>query len=225
MKKFFILLALVVGGSSLATHSMAVPLRITMSVPSVSGLLDGVVFTDLPIAFTIQVDSDDIVLSGAPPGIIQYEVQWSSTSILLGDTQLEATEPVGAGRHLVTVNPTYGNYAVTGGFQTGNMPGLANWDLSSPVGPLYNDEFSTGSSGFDTDGGVLDFDNQNSIAGGIFEIARAEDSSSGESSSVAVPALPTFMLFVLGGLLALFGFSRIRASKESLVSGSGTSRE
>ena len=213
MKKFFILLALVVGGSSLATHSMAVPLIITMSVPSVSGSLDGVDFTDLPIAFTIQVDSDDIVSSPAPPGIIQYEVQWSSTSILLGDTQLEATEPVGAGRHLVTVNPTYGSYFVTGGFQTGNMPGLANWDLSSPVGPLYNDEFSTGSSGFDTDGGVLDFDNQNSIAGGIFEIARAEVSGSGESSSVAVPALPTFMLFALGGLLALFGFFRVRASK------------
>ena len=92
MKKLVILLALVVGGSSLATHSMAVPLIITMSVPSVSGLLDGVVFTDLPIAFTIQVDSDDIVSSPAPPGIIQYEVLWSSTSILLGDTQLEATE-------------------------------------------------------------------------------------------------------------------------------------
>ena len=212
MKKFFILLALVVGGSSLASHSMAVPLIITMSVPSVSGLLDGVVFTDLPIAFTIQVDSDDIVSSPAPPGIIQYEVQWSSTSILLGDTQLEATEPVGAGRHPVTVSPS-GDYFVTGGIQTGNMPGLANWDLSSPVGPLYSDEFSTGSSGFDTDGGVLDFDNQNSIAGGIFEIARAEDSGSGESSSVAVPALPTYLLFALSGLLALFGFSRVRASK------------
>ena len=213
MKKFFTLLALVVGGSSLATHSVAVPLIITMSVPSVSGSLDGVDFTDLPIAFTIQVDSDDIVSSPAPPGVIQYEVQWSSTSILLGDTQLESPEPVGAGRHLVDVYPTYGRYSVTGGFQTGNMPGLANWDLSSPVGPLYNDEFSTGGSGYDTDGGQLDFDNQGSIAGGIFEIARAEDSGSGESSSVAVPALPTFMLFVLGGLLALFGFSRIRASK------------
>ncbi len=74
MKKFFILLALVVGGSSLATHSMAVPLIITMSVPSVSGSLDGVDYTDLPIAFTIQVDSDDIVASPAPPGVIQYEV-------------------------------------------------------------------------------------------------------------------------------------------------------
>lgn len=56
IKKSFILLALVVGGSSLATHSMAVPLIITMSVPSVSGSLDGVDYTDLPIAFTIQVD-------------------------------------------------------------------------------------------------------------------------------------------------------------------------
>ena len=52
-----------VGGSSLAAHSMAVPLTITMSVPSVSGSLDGVDYTDLPIAFTVQVDSDDIVPS------------------------------------------------------------------------------------------------------------------------------------------------------------------
>ena len=213
MKKFFILLALVVGGSSLATHSMAVPLVITMSVPSVSGSLDGVDFTDLPIAFTIQVDSDDIVASPAPPGVIEYEVLWSSMSILLGDTQLEATEPVGGARNFVAVYPTYGTYNVTGGFQTGNMPGLANWDLSSPVGPLYNDEFFTQNSGIDTDGGQLRFDYQTPVAGGIFEIAGAEDSGSGESSSVAVPALPTFMLFVLGGLLALFGFSRIRASK------------
>ena len=212
MKKFFILLALVVGGSSLATHSMAVPLIITMSVPSVSGSLDGVDYTDLPIAFTIQVDSDDIVASPAPPGVIQYEVLWSSMSILLGDMQLEATERVGGARNLVDVYPTYGSYSVTGGFYAeDNMPGLANWDLSSPVGPLYSDEFRTQGSGFDTDGGRLDFDYQYPIAGGIFEIARAEDSGSGESSSVAVPALPAFMLFALSGLLALFGF--FRASK------------
>ena len=204
MKKFFILLALVVGGSSLATHSMAVPLIITMSVPSVSGSLDGVDYTDLPIAFTIQVDSDDIVLAPpGPPGIIQYEVHWSSMSILLGDTQLEAT---GGAEHYVDVYPTYGSYSVTANFRTEDMPGLANWDLSSPVGPLYSDEFLTQDSGIDTDGGRLRFDYQSTVAGGIFEISGAGDSGSGESSSVAVPALPAFMLFALSGLLALFGF-------------------
>ena len=59
----------------------------------------------------------------------------------------------------------------------------------------------------DAAGGV-----QMNIASWSNPVAVASEPAQG-ATSVAVPTLPSFLLVALGGLLALFGFSTIRASK------------
>ena len=59
--------------------------------------------------------------------------------------------------------------------------------------------------GHSENGGYYDF--------ALVRYAGTPTASGNATPSVSVPTLPTILLMVLSGLLALFGFYRVRASK------------
>ena len=187
-----------------------------------SGSLDGVSFTN--VAFKIVGNADTETLERLPPpSCYQYVVHISTSVALEGLGEFNLLTD-GVGGHASTINGSFLDLIqfqegeITGASLVGISPAAACDTSSEPyVSNLLTAQTLSKSlfvSGWEdggsagpvmTDGGRLIFNNDNGNSQGSRTVSYPP--------AQPVPAMSIYLLMVMSGLLALFGFLRVRASK------------